>query len=48
MKPRSRTIRPPASGRLLDVAIKNANLVHSVFGTNGRLAVPGTRRSSSR
>ena len=26
---------------LLDVAIKNANLVHSVFGPNGRLAVPG-------
>jgi uncharacterized protein len=26
---------------LLDVAIKNANLVRSVFGPNGRLAVPG-------
>lgn len=26
---------------LLDVAIKNANLVHSVFGPKGRLAVPG-------
>jgi len=26
---------------LLDVAVKNANLVRSVFGPNGRLAVPG-------
>ena len=33
---------------LLDVAIRNADLVCRTFGPNGRRAVPDTRRSSSR
>ena len=40
-KRRSRISRRPASGSLLDVAIRNADLVCRTFGPNGRHAVSG-------
>ena len=43
-KRRSRTIRRPATRALLDVAIKNANLVATTFGPDAQERRAGTRR----